>query len=59
MTYLDIQCAACGEFHHNGPHDTAKCPQCGGVQIVVTPHDYDIDRRFKEERQAPEDEISE
>ena len=55
MTYLDIQCATCGEFHHNGPRNTAKCPLCGTTQIVVTPHNYDIDRRFKEERRKDED----
>jgi hypothetical protein len=36
-------------FHFNGRRPE-RCPRCGNEQIVVAPHDYDIDRRFKEER---------
>lgn len=48
--YLDIQCANCGPFHHNGRKPT-KCPQCGTDQIVVARHDFEIDARFREERE--------
>ncbi len=50
MAYLDIYCMHCGAFHFNGPKPS-RCPRCGMFQIVVTPHSYDIDRRFKNERE--------
>lgn len=55
MTYLDINCANCGPFHHTGQRTTTKCPLCGTWQIVVAPHDFEIDQRFKSERQRTED----
>lgn len=51
MAYLDITCAACGTIHHNGPKKTKTCPQCGSADVVVLPHDFEIDDRFREERE--------
>jgi Zn finger protein HypA/HybF involved in hydrogenase expression len=48
--YLDVACVSCGTFHHNG-RTPQTCPHCHSRDIVVTPHNYDIDRRFKEERE--------
>lgn len=48
--FLDIQCVNCGELHHNGPLRTDRCPECGGTDIVASPHDFEIDARFRDER---------
>lgn len=51
MAYLDIQCETCGELHHQARQAPKVCPQCGTAQIVVAPHDFSIDERFREERE--------
>lgn len=55
MSYLDIDCANCGSFHHNGSRKIEKCPRCRSGQIVVMPHDYEIDARFRTERVRDEE----
>lgn len=52
MAFLDINCLACGAFHHNGPEKSTRCPHCGGRQVIAMPHAYDIDERFKSERRT-------
>jgi len=51
MSYLDIQCPNCGEFHYTGSHRTKICPTCGSNEIIVLPHDWDTDARFRQERE--------
>ena len=50
MAYFDVQCANCGEFHHNDRR-IERCPRCQTSQIVVAPHDFDVDARFRDERE--------
>jgi rRNA maturation protein Nop10 len=50
LAYFDITCLHCGPYHTSIPATPRTCLYCGSDQIIVAPHDYDIDRRFKEER---------
>jgi rRNA maturation protein Nop10 len=55
MTYLDINCSYCGSFHHNGHPKLTWCPRCKSPMFIAVPHDFEIDQRFKAERQRTED----
>lgn len=54
--YLDISCANCGPFHHQGKRSLNRCPTCDTFQVVIVPHDFEIDNRFRAESgRTPED----
>jgi len=55
VTYLDINCLNCGPFRHQGKKNLKRCPQCGTFQVVVAPHDFKIDGRFRAEKRADND----
>lgn len=50
--YLDISCQKCGSFHHQGKKTLTRCPQCGTMQVVIVPHDFEIDNRFRAEKKG-------
>lgn len=58
MTYLDVMCLSCGPFRHSGSLKLDRCPQCGGFQVIATPHDYVSETRFKNERRNRFSELS-
>ena len=50
MSFLEIHCPNCGEFHHQSKKRLDRCPDCGSAQAIILLHDYEIDRRFEIER---------
>lgn len=49
----DVQCPQCGEFRSKEPVKEGKgCPQCGDKQAMSLERRYDIDQRFRLEKEG-------
>lgn len=47
----DVHCPDCGTFRILTSAKVKACPDCGNAQAFALSHDYEIDARFRAERE--------